>query len=591
MLTITNPEVVRALSDLPGGLVPLYKADAGRMTLIVKSMKEVAVTAHVRRFCRVYVVPLRVGDVDTCGLVTAFFDDHDEPLTIRTPLFDEEFTCDVFELLSSDSFDVHFFDEMNRELMAARAENTDAARFRSMAKKIRFVHGTLDLARQFHDDMTARFVARSASDDNSAFDIKLVETLFCHNLDLQSPNPGDSNEPDIERCLRRSFKDGEVYRNPVRADNSREFVDVLVVTEKLVLLIQAKDSPANEASLNRTIARKMATTQAHIRKAASQLKGAIGYLQSGVSVEIVANGQWREVSASGRELFGVVIVTELFDSERSSCSSLVLAVGKKAGVACLLLDYLELQQLTFFRSDEESLVGTLWESFAVACEYGEFARMRFGLRADGPVVYSPGKVAPAPSSTTDVGARVFYAAHRDVTIPVRRNHEAGRCTRVTSGEAEGGDRLFVVVDRTDVEAGDISRAATALLRALANRESIERLRGGVDMAFHGYSDDPRELYEIPEVRRFCAELDGAFPYWFYFLSAEGTTLGVIACCLCSVAKVRPGVVSFGADWPDFMTRHFEALNWLVDSYTLDEEQNIEISRVVTEYFGRLEPRR
>ena len=47
MLTITNPEFVRALADLPGGLLPMYKADAGRMTLIVKSMREVAVTAHV----------------------------------------------------------------------------------------------------------------------------------------------------------------------------------------------------------------------------------------------------------------------------------------------------------------------------------------------------------------------------------------------------------------------------------------------------------------------------------------------------------------------------------------------------------------
>ena len=302
MLTITNPEFVRALPDLPGGLLPMYKADAGRMALIVKSMREVAVTAHVRRLCRVYLVPLRVGDVDTCGLVTAFFDDHDEPLAIRTPLFDEELTRDIFDVLSSVSFDVHFFDENNRELAASRAENPDAARFRSRAKAIRFVHGTLDLARQFHDDMTTRFAARSARDDNAAFTINLVETFFSHNLDLQTWNPGDANERDIERCLQRSFMGGEVYRNPVRADNGREFVDVLVVTEKTVLLIQAKDSPANEASLNRTIARKMATTEAHIRKAASQLKGSIGHLRSRGSVEIVADGHRCEVPVLSRGL-------------------------------------------------------------------------------------------------------------------------------------------------------------------------------------------------------------------------------------------------------------------------------------------------
>ena len=588
MLTITNPEIVRALADLPGGLVPMYKADARRMTLIVKSMREVAVTAHVRRFCRVYLIPLRVGDVDTCGLVTAFFDDHDEPLTIRTPLFDEEFTRDVFEVLSSDSFDIHFFDENNRELVGARVENPDAARFRSIAKEIRFVHGTLDIARQFHDDMTTLFAARSASDDNAAFTINLVRTLFCHNLDLQTQNPGDSNERDIETCLQRSFTDGEVYRNPPRADNGREFVDLLVATEKTVLLIQAKDSPANEASLNRSIVRKMATAEAHITKAASQLRGSIGHLRSADSVEIIADGQRCEVSASGRELFGIVIVNELFDPERSSCSSVVMAVSENLGVPCLLLDYREFQQLTFFRGDEESLVATLWDSFSVAYEYGEFPRMRFGLRTDGPVVYSPGTAAPASGSTTSPRARVVQTARKGVTGPVRRNHEARRRTGQESGENTASDRLFVVVDRTEVEAGDVSRVATALLRGLAHRETIERLRGRVDVAFHGYSDDPRELYEIPEVRLFCAELDGKFPYWFYFLSTEGVTLEVIACCLCSVAKVRPGVVSFGPDLVAFITRHFEALNWLVDSYALDEEQNIEISRGVMDYFGRLE---
>ena len=582
MLAITNPEVVRALADVPGGLAPMYKADVRRMALIVKSMREIAVTAYVRGFCRVYLIPFRVGDVNTCGLVTAFFDDRDEPLTIRTPLFDEKFTRDVIEVLSSNSFDMHFFDENNRELIGARVENPDAARFRSIAKEIRFVHGTLDIARQFHDDMMTRFATRSVNDDNAAFTINLVETLFCHHLDLQSQNPGDSNERDIEKCLQRSFAHGEVYRNPMRADNGREFVDLLVATNKTVLLIQAKDSPANEASLSRSIARKKATAEAHITKATSQLSGSIGHLRSADSVEIIADGQRWEVSASGRELFGIVIVAELFDHERSSCSRVVMVTGKKLSVPCLLLDYPEFQQLTFFRSDEESFVATLWDSFLVASEYGEFARLRFGLRTDGPVVYSPGAVAPASGFTASPRGRVAQATRKEVA-----SHEARGRTRQKSEEDTASGRLFVVVDRTEVDAGDVSRVATALLRGLADRETIQQLRGHVDVAFHGYSDDPRELYEIPEVRLFCAELDGRFPYWFYFLSTESVTLEVIACCLCSVATVRPGVVSFGPDLVDFITRHFEALNWLVDSYALDEEQNIEISLGVMDYFGKL----
>ena len=122
-----------------------------------------------------------------------------------------------------------------------------------------------------------------------------------------------------------------------------------------------------------------------------------------------------------------------------------------------------------------------------------------------------------------------------------------------------------------------------LSRVLADRSAVQRYRGRVDLSFHGYSNDPRELYEIHEVRQFCNKLDEAFPYWFYFLSTEGVMLGVIACCLCSVTKLAPERVSFGPDLIEFMTLHFQALNWIFDNYSLDQRSNVEISGKVTEY--------
>ena len=359
------------------------------MILIAKTMREIAVTAHLRKFFRFYLVPLRAGDVHTFGLLAAFFDDHDEPLTIRTPLFDEELTREIFQVLSSDSFDMHFFDEHNRELIGFRAENPNATRFRSCANTIRFVPGTLEIARQFHDDMMLWFGARSTADDNAALRINLLETLLPDNLYPQSQTPGDFNERDIEMGLHRAFSGDQVYRNPVRANERREFVDVLVATEKTVLLIQAKDSPVTEATLSRTIDRKKATTAAHIKKAAAQLKGSINHLRSGSSIEIITDGQRCDVSMSGREVFGLVIVKELFDPERSACSRLVLSVYEDTDIPCLLLDYLEFQQLTFFRRTEESFVGTLREILSAAREHVLFPRSRFGLVADGPTVSSP----------------------------------------------------------------------------------------------------------------------------------------------------------------------------------------------------------
>ena len=387
--SVTYPEVLQTLVYIQGGLLPMRFVGSSRMLLIVKAMREIAETARLRKFFRFYLVPLRAGDVQTHGLLAAFFDDHDEPLTIRTLLFDEELTREIFQVLSSDSFDMLFFDELNRELIGFRAENPDAARFRSFANTIRLVPGTLEIARQFHDDMTFWFGARSTADDNAALRINLFETQLAHNLYPHSQTPGEFNERDIEMGLHRAFNCDQVYRNPMRAKEGREFVDVLVATEKTVLLIQAKDSPITEATLSRTIDRKEATTEAHVKKAAAQLKGSINHLRSGNSIDIITDGQRWDVSMSGREVFGLVIVKELFDPERWDCSRLVLSVSDETNIPCLLLDYREFQQLTFFRRTEESFVGTLREIFSAAREHGMFPRSRFGLVADGPTVYSP----------------------------------------------------------------------------------------------------------------------------------------------------------------------------------------------------------
>ena len=407
--SVTDPTVLQTLDEFKLGLLPMRDTASSRMILIAKTTREIAATARLRKYFRFYLVPLRAGDVDTFGLVSAFFDDHDEPLYIRTPLFDDELTHEFVQMLSSDSFDIHFFDEHNRKLIGFRAENPDAVRFRHFVNTIRFVPHTLEFARQFDDNMISWFGDRSTADDDASLRINLVETLPPDNLPEQSQDsPGDLNERDIEMCLHRAFNYDQVYRNPVRADDGREFVDVLVATNRTVLLIQAKDSPVTEEILGRAMARKQATTAKHVKKAAGQLKGSINHLRSGNSIDIITDEQPYEFQMSDREVFGLVIVKELFDPERPACSQLVFSVFEETDVPCLLLDYVDFQELTYSRPTEESLVDTLEQMFAAAREHGLFARSRFGLVTDGPTVQSIPDVAARerispPSAPTDVG--------------------------------------------------------------------------------------------------------------------------------------------------------------------------------------------
>ena len=585
-LTDTNPGVLDLLDDFPVGVLPVRRVDS-RMTLIVKATKEYALAAKLRNGFSFYLVPLQITGVSTYGLLTAFWDDHDQPLVIRTPPFDdEEIIQDFLSLLSSDRFDVHFFDDHNREVLGYRAENPNAIRFRGLSSTFRFVPVTLARARQSLDEMQFWFGDRSTSDDEDAFSIRLREPLFPDSFAAYVDNPGDTNELDITLALLAAFGEDQVLPNPVRADNGRELVDVLVATAKHVLLIQAKDSPNTESAMDRSIPRKIATSVNHMKKATRQLRGSIDHLRGHESVEITVGDRHRKVSLADRDAFGIVIVKEVFDSERPSCSRPVLAVFEKTGTPCVLLDYAEFRQLAFFRCSEDAFVGALRDIFSAARKHDVFPRSRFGLRTGQAVVYEPRR----PKSTASPGVETPVPASDklDATMQPAESSTA-HAGGVGPRDCMRAERLCVVVDRSEVAALEISRTARVLSRVLASKDAIEWYRGRLDLAFSGYTDDPRELFEIPEVRRFVVKLDAAFPFWFYFLSTEGVTLAVVSSCLCSVSKLRSGAVTFGPDVVQFMTRHFEALNWLFDSYSLDEADNVEISRNVAEYFSEFEP--
>ena len=158
-----------------------------------------------------------------------------KPLILRTPLFDEDPTPALFRVLSSDSFDVHFFDQSNRELLGYRAENEGAARFRALSDSIHLLAPTLPRAYQSLNSMMTWFAYRQASDDQAALNINLREALFPDNLYLQDHRPdstsfhgskgfvdttlerhdaGHFNEHDVVLELHRAFSGDEIFLNP-----------------------------------------------------------------------------------------------------------------------------------------------------------------------------------------------------------------------------------------------------------------------------------------------------------------------------------------------------------------------------------------
>ena len=333
MLTLKHPAVVRELAQFPGGLMPAQLIGLQSNVLIVKCSKEMILAAKVHRELKFYLVPLDADGVSTYGLVTAIFDDPDEPLVIRTPLLDDEFGNGIFDLLCTQTFDVHFFDEHDRELLGYRANNTAAGKFSSSRDKKSLGPSTYIPSSKIDDQMSDFVSNRSPEDDDNALIVKFVEELFPsdfliwdtwpednayksrkHSMftALERENPGEFAEMDIVKFLHRVFKCEQIFLNPLRSDNDKEFVDIMVVTSNNLLLIQAKDSPNTEEILRRPIERKISTIVRHLKKATSQLRGSISYVESNDPFRIQCGDNTHTISASKLQLTSFVLVKELF---------------------------------------------------------------------------------------------------------------------------------------------------------------------------------------------------------------------------------------------------------------------------------------
>ena len=149
----------------------------------------------------------------------------------------------------------------------------------------------------------------------------------------------------------------------------------------------------------------------------------------------------------------------------------------------------------------------------------------------------------------------------------------------------GVDMIALVVSRDEVERLDLTGCLGVLDSLIESREKAMRFRDQVVFGVDGYNDDPRELFEIPEVRTFIRELDDKWPYWFFFLSKATDTLKMIMFSLCRYQRAGGGLIRYDPkDVKLFLVSHFVALNRIFDRFDFDKPLNKEMSEAIFDYF-------
>lgn len=132
----------------------------------------------------------------------------------------------------------------------------------------------------------------------------------------------------------------------------------------------------------------------------------------------------------------------------------------------------------------------------------------------------------------------------------------------------------VYVARAGVEANDLAPALAALEPLLADTATVRRFRGRLHFFLSGYDDDPRELYEIPEVKPYLRALDAKFPYWFWFLEPADPAILLLVACLAEPAEYgshgsKVSLTIMPAALAPFLQRQMRALEQLARRFELD----------------------
>jgi hypothetical protein len=148
------------------------------------------------------------------------------------------------------------------------------------------------------------------------------------------------------------------------------------------------------------------------------------------------------------------------------------------------------------------------------------------------------------------------------------------------------DPIIIVISRDEVEGRVAPTSLDALKSCLSSPQRALSLFERVDVAFHGYDNDPWELFEIIPVRNFVSFLDDQFPFWLFFLTKAGLGLQCIMLCMMPPFLTEEGRRTIHPQRLDelLQKRWFPAMNQICGMVGFSEQKIESLSDGVADYF-------
>ena len=143
--------------------------------------------------------------------------------------------------------------------------------------------------------------------------------------------------------------------------------------------------------------------------------------------------------------------------------------------------------------------------------------------------------------------------------------------------------VVLMLSRRQIEACDVASVVAELKPFLATREDTWLYRGQMSLTVDGYNHDPRELVDIPEVRKFLQVFEREWPYWAFFFNQVDDSIKILGSCVCGASFPGAGAVEIeAAKLKQFLLRGFAGMNALFDKHGFPEHELEMMSRGVIE---------
>ena len=142
--------------------------------------------------------------------------------------------------------------------------------------------------------------------------------------------------------------------------------------------------------------------------------------------------------------------------------------------------------------------------------------------------------------------------------------------------SQQSDYIVLQISQDAIQNCDTSEYETLLHGITGSLQSFEVAFQKYVLLISGYDDDPRELYQIPEVVRFIKDLNSKLPFWLYFVNTgDKRFFSWMVACLCQAMSLDQDEETIYADFDadtynDLIEYQFRNIVKLMSGLGMDE---------------------